>query len=562
MVSKIAVMALVAIVAVPILLGYGLNIQTDSYSGWEEDGSSQNLTNYLASIEDASKRNYTDADIYQFNSNIFYEYAAQVYPVYEKVSTTKTPVRLAQEYYPTPGNPLIRMGEYYSQGTIDGGYDASNYYSITISLSGGSTYTFDHLKSWYWVSDGSTASIDFAITEPGANGGYIDAGYDYLNIVGISSSYTGTPAGYWKAWNWQNTSNSYADISKGYRLNMESSALATPIPNIYDYYMHGLGLVSIYPSGICKEMVMTFNLDSITESSYYLALRFANHNVGVDYGASITLEKRTTDGNVEWYYTTYGDPDEHPLYYNPDLSSNTYQLYLNGDTGGEFRYVGAWTDVIRESESLITYPFEYEDGWLSGDYIQRIDVLGRTPIIRIDRASVAAYEYKIIRDTTYNPYEFKINPVTKLTNVVESGSSLIFGGITYAVDNGQITVDSESISLNGIKLSSVFTGNAYDNTINGKVVSTTLTPSSIVFNGDWSMQVNTTAQKYVEKETTKWIPGQFAWQGMDDNFLVAGLITSLAAFVGLAIYGRRSGAKVLPLLLVCGGAAFMFLLML
>ena len=562
MVSKIAVMALVAIVAVPILLGYGLNIQTDSYSGWEEDGSSQNLTNYLASIEDASKRNYTDADIYQFNSNIFYEYAAQVYPVYEKVSTTKTPVRLAQEYYPTPGNPLIRMGEYYSQGTIDGGYDASNYYSITISLSGGSTYTFDHLKSWYWVSDGSTASIDFAITEPGTNGGYIDAGYDYLNIVGISSSYTGTPAGCWKAWNWQNTSNSYADISKGYRLNMESSALASPIPNIYDYYMHGLGLVSIYPSGICKEMVMTFNLDSITESSYYLALRFANHNVGVDYGASITLEKRTTGGVVEWYYTTYGDPNEHPLYYNPDLSSNTYQLYLNGDTGGEFRYVGAWTDTIRESESLITYPFEYEDGWLAGDYIQRIDVLGRTPVMRIDRASVAAYEYKIIRDTTYNPYEFKMNPVTKLTNVVESGSSLIFGGITYTVDNGQITVDSESVSLNGIKLSSVFTGNAYDNTINGKVVSTTLTPSSIVFNGDWSMQVNTTAQKYVEKETTKWVPGQFAWQGMDDNFLIAGLMTSLGAFVGLAIYGRRSGAKILPLLLVCGGAAFMFLLML
>ncbi len=564
MVSKVAVMALVAVVAVPILLGYGLNVQTETYSAWEEDGSAQNLTNYLASIEDASKRDYTDADIYQFNSNIFYEYGTQVYPVYEKVSTTKTPIRLAQQYYSTPGNPLIRMDEYYSQGVVDGGYDASNYYSITITITGGNTYTFDHLKSWYWTSNGSIASIDFALMEPGADGGYIDSGYAYLDkVLSVSTSYTGTPAGYWKAWNWQNTSNSYADVSKGYRLNTDIPALTAPISSIYDYIQHSRGITTIFVTGICNEMVLTFNLDSITDSSYYMALRFPTHRVGMDYKASITLEKRTTGSGVEWYYTTYGDPDEHPLYYNPDLSSNTYQLYLNSDIGGEFRYVGAWSDIIRESESLITYPFEYtEEGWNGGDYIQNLAIFGQTPIMRIDRASVAAYEYKIIRDTTYNPFDFKTNPVTKLTNVAESGSSLIFGGITYTVDNGTITVDSESVSLNGVKLASVFTGNAYENTINGKVVSTTLTPSSIVFNGDWSMQVQTTAQKYVEKENTKWIPGQFAWQGVDDNFLMAGLITSLAAFVGLTIYARKSGAKVLPLMLVCGGAAFMFLLML
>jgi hypothetical protein len=40
-----------------------------------------------------------------------------------------------------------------------------------------------------------------------------------------------------------------------------------------------------------------------------------------------------------------------------------------------------------------------------------------------------------------------------------------------------------------------------------------------------------------------------------------GLITSVGAFIALAMYGRASGAKVGSLMLVCGGAAFMFILL-
>ena len=117
------------------------------------------------------------------------------------------------------------------------------------------------------------------------------------------------------------------------------------------------------------------------------------------------------------------------------------------------------------------------------------------------------------------------------------------------------------VSVKNLELSSVFNGSEYENTINGILVSTSVTPSTITFNGDWSVTVSTVAQKSVEKEVTKWIPGKFAWNGMDDNFLMAGLMTSVGAFIGLALYGRRTGARIMPLLLVCGGAAFMFILM-
>jgi len=59
----------------------------------------------------------------------------------------------------------------------------------------------------------------------------------------------------------------------------------------------------------------------------------------------------------------------------------------------------------------------------------------------------------------------------------------------------------------------------------------------------------------------KWIAGEFAWDGIDDNFLMVGLLTSLGVFIALGIYSRRSKASVWPLMLVAGGAAFLFLIM-
>lgn len=559
MVSKIAVMALVVIVAAPILIGYGMNIETQSYTDWVDDGKEQDMTNYLTSVVDASKRNYTDADLYQFNSKIFSSNAVQVYPNYQSISTTKTPIwGNLRHITPSLGSyPLPAFPDLYSQGVVDGGYDASNYITFTIT-SGGNTYSYSHIKAWEWIStDGVTASISFSLTEPGD---YVDGGYDVYNITSISNTVTGDVS-YWLFENAAGQTH-YADISKGYRLNVDMPTLTSPIANILSYYGHGLGMTGVYPDGICKDMVLTFDLNTITDSSYYMAIRFPSHYVGVNYYASITLQKRTVDGNAQWFYTTYGDNTEHPLYYNPALSSNTYQLYLDGNDGGEFRYVGVWSDSIRQLPALKIYSFEYtETGWIAGDYIHDFAILGRTPVMRVDYAQVAAYEYRIIRDTTYNPADFKDNPSTTLSNIAEYGTSLEFGGQTYAVTDGKITVDGKTVLIRNLQLSSVFTGSGYDNRINGMVVSSSVTPSDIVFNGDWSMVVKTVSQKSIQKDETKWIPGHFAWQGVDDNFIMAGLITSLGAFIALAVYARSSRKPVWPLLIVCGGAAFMFFLM-
>lgn len=98
--------------------------------------------------------------------------------------------------------------------------------------------------------------------------------------------------------------------------------------------------------------------------------------------------------------------------------------------------------------------------------------------------------------------------------------------------------------------------------INNVVVSTTPEPSTITFNGKWSLSIITTSQEQYEYTKTEWIAGSFAWDGIDHNFLMVGMLTCLGVFIALGIYGRRSGAKVLPLMLVCGGAALLFFVML
>ena len=62
--------------------------------------------------------------------------------------------------------------------------------------------------------------------------------------------------------------------------------------------------------------------------------------------------------------------------------------------------------------------------------------------------------------------------------------------------------------------------------------------------------------------TTQWNVGSFGWNGMDENFLMIGLLTSIGVFIALGLYVRRPGASLWPLRVVCGGAVLFFFVML
>ena len=162
----------------------------------------------------------------------------------------------------------------------------------------------------------------------------------------------------------------------------------------------------------------------------------------------------------------------------------------------------------------------------------------------------------------------------KMTMMMVAAAAVSFGAFaatetvdgitwTYTVKNGNITLGAHSISVDGLIFSSVPNEyGTYDNKIGNTIVSTTATPSSIQFMGKWSASVSTASMSANTYTKTEWTPGEFGWDGLDQNFLMVGLLTSLGVFIALGIYIRRTKAALWPLLIVCGGAAMLFFCML
>lgn len=551
MVSKIAVMALVAVVAVPILLGYGLNINTEDRQVWTENNDPLNAKDYLQTTFDATGITYTDADFYQMNSNIFYRQTygsplqnLKFYPWYEQVGTVKTPIAITQSlrgqanyYLPTTGG--FTNGQIF----VSGEYDANNYYNIVFYTSGAPSQTIGHLDNVVFV--GTTAHYQYRDSNNALRSGtHLNAENSNIWSVGDPTSYlsyTYPP------------DQVYANPAAGYRLNLDGSKWTDV------YSSSGVKYTFLEISKTTKSMLMTFDLSTITDSD---AIFRITSTLG-----DIYFKKTTTGGVVKWEYTPYvpnGTPmDFQEIYYNPLASSNTYQININADYTGELRYVGVWPDTIGPAVPLITTPFEiYHNPLLTpSEHIDYMSITGPTPVMRIDAARVGAYDYRVMEDAVYDPVVFRANPETTLTNGVRFGSSLEFGGNTYQVTNGNITIGTHDFSLEGMTFESIQVGGQYENRINGNTVSTTAAPSTITFDGKWLVDVTTVSQSMETVSETKWEPGKFAWNGVDTDFKIAGLMASLGAFIALAVYGRRSGTKVMPLLVVCGGAALMFLVM-
>lgn len=538
MVSKVAVMALVAVVAVPILLGFGLNIETVDEQVWAGNNDPINLSDYLMNSFDSSAATFTDADIYKMNSNIFYRYFAVVdgqstnvyfYPEYQRITSTSTTLPMDSS---TVSGSFTMNNDDYLQIIVDGGYDATNYYTLNDGV--------NHVKSVVLKNGSGVVN-------------YIGPGGQITYSAGSGlTSVTLTAHGDISAriLNDDGSGDHYADITGGFRLNMDGPVWASSVDSL-----SGVQYTYTELSQTTKSMLISMDLNTITESD-------ARFRIGTSAGA-IQLRKTITDDVVKWEYTTQMSAPFtwNDLYYNPLTSSNTYQLYINNDHSGELRYIGAWKDSIGPADALLTYDLGFTNT-SNQEYISSMVINGQSPVMRIDAARVGAYDFRVMEDAVYDPAVFKLNPATTLSNGVKYGSSIEFGGNTYTVSNGNITLGTHEVSLNGMVFDSVQASGQYQNRINGDVVSVTAEPSTITFNGKWHIDVSTVSQSTDTVSETKWIPGHFAWNGLDDDFLMAGLLTCVGVFIALGIYGRRSGAKVLPLLLVCGGAAFMFLLML
>lgn len=545
MVSKVAVIALVAIISVPILLGYAMNLNEETITEFKGTGNAVNVTQLL---QTGTQYKYVNADTDSLNTH-FKQGSAQVLnkvdvePQYS-ITTVRGSTPIYQYRY-TAGNFDSAMTQtatfdyYYQQSDYSGSGGVMNltlYNSSNVVMK---TYTDVH--SYRWNKSDLTMSVvyydfnhtlligevwDLTLTDKFQAS--VTAGYNSTGFIQLSD----------------NVTYSYADFSQGYRIRGIPSGANEVANSVY-----------VNLPQYSRNMMMSVNLDTISDNSYTFKI------IVGDTGnwSSFSLVKTTDGSGVHWSLYKGSDLVSN-LYYDSSRTSNTYQILISTE-GVEARYVGNWPTVIGAANYYQTYSFN----WDSYTYDSLINVLiaSNSPKFRIDSAEYRGLETPIIENMTYKPADFKNNPSTKLDNIYSYGTSIVFGGNTYTVKDGNITMGTHKIPINGMVFDSVPDSNGdYDNRINGTVVSTTHTPSTITLNGQWSASVTTEELQPVTRTVTEWQAGSFGWDGIDHNFLIVGLITSFGAFIALGIYMRRTKASLWPLLIVCGGAAVLFFVML
>lgn len=553
-VSKIAVMALVGILAVPILLGYAFNLSEVAVTEYKPDNNdSVNVTQLL---QNGSAYSYVHADINQLNTNFYFtNFDDKIYPYYNSITSIKTTVPLNQTI------TTVAAGSSIGAMTINN-FSNGDIVSIHNPLDENLAL---YIWSNSWVEQFNRGFIKDFIYDPST----LIMTYSYYDNWVLHTSTYNVPSGdYYISLN--NFSSVGLDLLK---------TTVSPNMNTYADLSAGFKLKGLYNivgmPNETKSVTFTIDLNTMVDNRLIIA---SVDNNGNSNTPAFEIDKR--DGTIfDIFINNFsGETVREVLPYDPNRTENVYQFtiskeYLgtvddNGITRYKWNnytsadYIGGWPSIIGVANSY--WHYEYQeihnqsiDSFIGGVMINTQTI---TPKIRFDDAYYNGFAYPIIEDQTYNPSNFKTNPTTTISNVQKFGYSLEFGGNSYQVDStGNITLGTHKTSVNGLKLESVPVPVGYENKINGNVVSVTAQPSNIKFVGQWGASISTIGNSATTITKTEWIPGAFAWDGVDTNFLIVGLITCVGMFIGLGIYSRKTGKGLMPLLVVCGCASALFI---
>lgn len=512
-------MALVAIIAVPILVGYGLNFDEVEQTRFER---STEVTNVTPLLQSGTEYTYTAANSYETNV-----IDGDAYPLwYEKKGTAYSSIFEYQEYRtPTSGESYTLADLSFLKIVSRFGY---NHYQLWDSNNG----IINEVDAYYLEWDGVALKFNGTLWTgtPVSKISYLGITYESLITYAYINTTPATAA----------SEGLFVDLAAGWR------ALSS-----YD-----LSGVAINLPGPAQEVLMTIDLsfsDNISDEATTQLIHTGLYSVVFNKLPSDPFFTVGINGMLDQRVTLPVTPD--------DLS--VYQLKLTPTTATLY-YVGGWPASFGASNVYKTYELGQVDNTYSDFPTLKIQSVAASNSVshkmRVDTALVRSATFNIIQDTTYAPAQIQLNPYTKL-DVSIYGSQLSFGTSTYNVTDGSIMMGTHKIPINGMVLDSIPVEGGYDNRINGTVVNTSAEPATITFTGKWAANVTTGTLTETTTTVTKWVAGSFAWEGVGFDFYLVGLITSVGAFIALAMYGRRSGAKVGALMLVCGGAAFMFILL-
>ena len=239
------------------------------------------------------------------------------------------------------------------------------------------------------------------------------------------------------------------------------------------------------------------------------------------------------------------------------LGKYSYLQVVVSTTGYTITGIASWPSMGTTPQTYNTLTFN-----TAREVFYSVDIQATSTNwhFRVDNANIEQGTYPSTFDYSLNLQQ--IYPDTNIDIYLNSigiyGDYINFGGAQLTVDNGSVAINGKTYRLLHAHLSAWDEGTHYSLRINGDEIATTSEPPTIFWGGEWSVTATAYKIEQVHEYVTVWHAGEF---GLDKKgFAVAGLLACGALFVALGLSGQRSGGKMGVLLLICGGAAIVFLL--
>ena len=534
--TKLAVAALILIVITPIGIGYLMNVEETQKSSFEVVNKT-NVTNTL--LNSTSPYSLERVGSYMDNAFLAAYYADPSY----KAGVTENYTQIPKAQYSYTGLS-ITSGSWQDVFTA-AGWNAN---SITLRLTAENVSANENLGQLRITTlDGSTTTYNIK-SPSSAESAYAflyyklgtltfqdaDAAAGFEIVSNVSKIEINTPYNSVKASRYDifgDEYDRYYDYTQGWAKPSSSQTLAWA--NGMDNSL--VEIISDVPGASTPGKMQPFDESNNSPGaiSYWFSYTLGNYGAFVQIGSADPVK--------------LGDYNVIRIVFELD------HVTIYG--------LNAWPSMgMGFQSSYNSVQLDYAAAITSIHYINLI--AGSNPYVRVDRSQSLAGSFPVITNATLNAanlYPGTTSYGVQLSHVDVSGSSILFGGVTLPVSNGYVTVGNKTTTLEGSTWQTIYEDGQYNNTVNGILVSSTPNPATMKFNGSWSTIVELQHMDTVTWTSTEWIPGEFAWDGMDANFCIVGLITCAAVFVGLGMYGARSGAKVGKLMIICGCAAFVFL---
>lgn len=602
---KIGAVALTLIVAIPILLGYGLAFQEETVRGWQTDADT-NLTDYILNHDSPY---YVPSSAPANNSEIM------VTNNYIGQGVTSTTIRAP--YYNVTGTNYSSVPVY---ATATGSVNLPAVQTITTTGTNMGSYWQQSLAytnvGWMRVDASELSQLNLV---PGSS----DLGYGWTFYgTGDGQFTTQYMNSTWKTGTFEVVSDrnpTWTIQTRGYvdmPTNVDWAASVGPgavklalsngnttyVPLTEDSNLQRIGSTTFVNgtaySGVTKASVSVVygNTSSTVSYTYtYASGTYADPSYGWNLSdfAGVTYPYWIDGASNEYALmlahlegSEWADLQPVPAggYSLADVNKNIVQIRkdgstikVNGTNLGNYSDIAIewgttsvkvsgiqnWPTMTERPNMINSITVDYEVPLTEFTYVYLNG--SKTIDYRVDLTNILGGTFPSSLNATLNPaqlYPGKSYAVS-FNSIGVYGSSIAFAGETFDVNDGAIIVDGTKIRLNRAVFASIFdeSTNTWINSINNIQVGNANAPSAIYFGGEWSAIIVGHSMTGTERNELRWEPGGWAFNGVDNDFALLGLLGCAATFVALAMYGRRSGEKVGKLMLICGFAGLIFLCM-